>query len=469
MSYIICDKTNKKEYKIDLPNCTISGNSVEYRVKDDKIKKYSIIDGKIDERTGTEVDKVELTNYQVSFFNWLRNNDGNSEKLDKNDFINLTPELIQAEMNRLYNQGGCYSVKEALVRDESIELKLTDAKKEYKISFQEEKISIWDRIKNFFKSIGNWFMSLFSKEKSENKKGFSSEKADKVDLNSLFNKDVNIEESFVHEVKSGDTAINIAINNGISLYRLKKENPKVDLDAINIGDKLNIPQRACVKADTIKNISDIAKVTGVSEDYIKNILFGIEGLRSKPLLKAEYDNVPEKNHPKGYLTIGFGHTGRVKGNIIKENTQITENEAYQLLAQDILDAKLDAISYFGSDFLEAPKSIQDGIIDLIFNKGIKNGLEKSPSPTNNLRNDLENKDYISAAKDLIYETDQKGLKKRNVYRVFTAVKDLSVQEKRLVLNSFEFTKYFASLKLSYISTPKEILLMNKAYRKALEE
>ena len=60
------------------------------------------------------------------------------------------------------------------------------------------------------------------------------------------------------------------------------------------------------------------------------------------------------------------------------------------------------------------------------------GVEKKGSLTNKLKEDLRNRDYESAAAHMIYKTSVKGLKKRNIYRVVHAWKDLKPAEQSKV-------------------------------------
>ena len=94
MGYTFYNLTSKHEYNIDLPDCTIKGNTAEYRIKDGKITKYSIMDGEIDESSGKNVDRIELTNYQLSFIDMIRKQDGNKDRLDENDLKLLYEKIV---------------------------------------------------------------------------------------------------------------------------------------------------------------------------------------------------------------------------------------------------------------------------------------------------------------------------------------------------------------------------------------
>lgn len=457
MSYTFFDITTKRECSFDLKNCTITGNSSAFVTKDGKITKYKLIDGEIDKNSGEEVSRIELTNYQISFLNLLKGKDGNSNCLDKADLKDISPESIQKEINDIYHKKGVYEAVSANIDNHSAEIGIkdkTDVEKHVGIKF--EKVGffkgIWNGICNFFKGI---FASKDEPEKNDKEKPVKPEyKA--VDLKNVFKQDgVEIEPAYEYIAKGGEKPNVLANELGISLYKLKAANPKSNLDwVMEEGQKIVIPERVIVKENKTKNVSDIAKNIGVSENYIKDILFGIEGRHTKPDLTPYYDGVATATNSKGVLTIGFGHTGRVHG--IEMNSKnmdeikITEAEAYQILAQDILNAKLDAIQYFGEDFVKAPQSIQDAIIDVIFNKGIERGIEgivrdengkikseRLETPTRKLKEDLRNEDYAAAAEHVIYKTPLKGLKKRNVYRAIGSLKDLTESEQNEALKRLE--------------------------------
>ena len=427
MTYTLYDITLKKESALDLKNCIITGNSAAYEVKDGVITKYDIKDGKVDKSCGKEVSRIELTNYQITFLDLLKGRDGNSDRLDDRDLKNITPEALQNEINSIYKQKAFYKAVAADTGKYNAELTIrsngSDSDKRIGVKFEKKGFfkRVWNGICNFFKNIGRFFSNLLS---------------GKDDKTEKYNMNVDIKPEYKYVAKGGEKPYVLANDVGISMYRLKQANPEHNLDwVMEKGQTIVVPETYTVKKGTIKNIGDIADNICVSEEYVKDILFDIEGRHSKPDLTPYYDGVPDETHPEGYLTIGFGHTGRVHG--IEMNSKnmdkikITVNEAYEILAQDILNAKLDAIEYFGEDFHKAPQSIQDAIVDIFFNKGIM-GVEKKGSLTNKLKEDLRNRDYESAAAHMIYKTSVKGLKKRNIYRVVHAWKDLKPAEQSKV-------------------------------------
>lgn len=256
--------------------------------------------------------------------------------------------------------------------------------------------------------------------------------------------------------ENSTNGITIARKCGVSLYRLTQTNPDINFaEELEPGTKIKIPGRYFIKPGSVKNFNDVVQITGLDKHYIEDILQGIEGRHSKPDLKAYYDGVKDEKHPKGYLTIGFGHTGKVNGKKLTPNTIITEAQAYELLAQDILDAKIDAIVYMGKEnFNQAPKSIQTAIIDIVFNKGVE-PFDRLNSPTAFLKADLERRDYISAVYDTILGTTCKGLKKRNIYRAIMSMSDLSLEDKKSALG--KITQIYKDTLKLFDNTDKRFL------------
>lgn len=182
----------------------------------------------------------------------------------------------------------------------------------------------------------------------------------------------------------------------------------------------------------VKDLETVAKYTGISESYIREVLVGLEGKNKWPLCVAEYDNVPAKGHPKGFLTIGFGHTSLVGEPSVTEGLEISEKQAYQILANDIMTSRQVAINKLknrGIKFAEVPHSIQCSIIDLVFNKG--------PSEINeSLVANLKNKYYGAATRRTWYDTNNVGLQKRNMYRFISALEDLNQTTKQVAIKRF---------------------------------
>ena len=234
-----------------------------------------------------------------------------------------------------------------------------------------------------------------------------------------------------YTVEGSQRGVSIANANGVSMYRLKLANPDIDFEKpVLSGTIVKIPGKYVVEKGSVKSFDDVVATTKINKHYIKDILIGIEGRKQKPDLVCKSDNVRSKQYPYGCPTIGFGHTGRVDGEVIVNGrTRITEEKAYELLAQDILDAKLDAMVYMGKPLFEnAPESVQTGIIDIVFNKGVE-AFSRQGSPTTMIKADLEKKDFAAAAAHTVLKTGNRGLKKRNVYRTIMSTTSLTHDER----------------------------------------
>lgn len=280
-------------------------------------------------------------------------------------------------------------------------------------------------------------------------------------------------------VKPGDNLSKISKRNNARIKDIIEANPKIgDGTKIFPNQVLTIPERRILKSGSITNLEHVSIATGVTKSYIKDILFGLEGRHKEPDLKPYYDGIPAPGKPKGVLTIGFGHTGPVKGVVMtdknKDKIEITPDEAHEMLAQDILNARKAVIDYIGDDFYKAPVSIQNALIDICFNKGIELGFEgierddngkivrQFKTPTQKLKNDLKKQDYVSAAQHIVYETPKAGLKKRNIYRAIVATKDLSFSERNEVLDKLQ--SYMEKTKM--LIKPKDASLMQQAWDNA---
>ena len=269
---------------------------------------------------------------------------------------------------------------------------------------------------------------------------------------------VKITPACVYTIAPGDNFATIAKKYRVSPTRLQQANPNVTNHAnLKVGQKINIPESVTVDTKQIRSLNDVAEAVGVSQDFITNFIENIETLH----LKAYNDKVNG-----GTWTIGYGHTGEVKGKKINANTTISKKEALELLAVDLLNAKIEALAYFGNDFLKAPQSVQDGIVDNAFNKGIEGFTENSSSPTYQVKDDLKRKDYASAAAHLVYKTDNRGLKKRVLYRVIYATKNLAPADRKKSLN---INSVYYNEVLKKFNTPKdttEVKYMKAAWNNA---
>lgn len=144
---------------------------------------------------------------------------------------------------------------------------------------------------------------LTRKDKSEKSKEVAKPKNDTITQNKTkIQKETTVQSEVVKSVKS-------------------KDNPEVAkiLSKFTGG---NIP------IDKVCDLNSVAEYTGISEDYIRDILVGIEGKDKWPLCVAEFDNVPKKGFPKGFLTIGFGHTSLAGEPKVTEGLEVKIGRAH---------------------------------------------------------------------------------------------------------------------------------------------
>ncbi len=489
MSYTFYDISTKKEATFDLKNCTITGNSSAYVVKDGTITQYSIIDGEIDTSTAKTVQRIKLTNYQLALFDLLKGRDGNAEMFDNTDLKDLTPNSLQAEINNIYKEKNVYNAVAANVSETKAELSITDSssiKKRIAVEFEKEPEKpgflkkLWNGFCNVIKSIGRFFSNLFSSNKIEDSKTTPVEEGRTTTIPATT---LTISETDEHD------PIKLSNDLGISYSLLKLVNPKLDLSLpLENGMVINIPERKTVKPNTVKNIAETAEAAGVSKEYVEDILFRIEGkngIAAKIPYDDEKETIDDNGYPKpikgrenrknGTLTIGFGHTGRVFGQIMtranRNDIKISNNQAYELLAADIISAKADAEEYYGEAFTNAPQSIQDAIVDIIFNKGLEKGLGiekfedcKEQTLTPQIKKCLENKDYAGCVSKLIYETGLKGLHKRNYYRLISSMRDLSAEGREQAMKDIEY--YYNNVCKLYKRNRSELKHIQKAWENA---
>lgn len=204
----------------------------------------------------------------------------------------------------------------------------------------------------------------------------------------------------------------------------------------------------------VKDLDSVAKYTGLSKEYIKNVLINIEGNKKLPVTKAGYDGVGKDGHPIGFLTIGFGHTSLSGAPKVTEGLQITETQAYQILANDIITARQGLDNFLKTHNInknEIPKSIYNAYIDLSYNKG-PNALNSDTIVAN-----LKQKLYAASALRTWYETNNIGLQKRNLYRFIEAIRDLNVEQKKRAVRLFlnHYGKYLNAIFSKDINAKKD--------------
>ena len=459
---------SNKSFKLELPNCKITGNSSQFVLKDNSIMVYNLDqNGNVVENSGEAKDTVNLTKYQLSVFELLKARDGNEKDFGKDDLKGLSEEELKNLINEKFASGGVYTVKEVKLKRNSLHVQLLENNNKVRnLKIEFEKVGFFKRIRNFFKN-------LFTSNESDKLKGKievgeievesilepvkegvkdNNQDASCEMIEDRFNNKENhisqsfkseIQESFEYTIKKGDRIIVLANELGIPLFCIRQANKGVNLDTVGVGQKITIPSRKLVENFAISNSQDIAKYTGYSESFIEYIQ-NVEGFRSKPYPDGER------------YSVGYGHNGRILGKYVnncankdkyivmtKENINkiaLTESDACKILAQDIIDRTAEAEAFLGESFTQAPKSLQSGIVDIIFNAGVENGL--NDTKTRNLKMYLENRNYVEAVKSMIVYGNNSLLYKRNAERVLLAIEDLPNSEKKKILESKSITEHF---------------------------
>ena len=199
-----------------------------------------------------------------------------------------------------------------------------------------------------------------------------------------------------------------------------------------------------------KHIKDAAIKAGVSEDFIRHLIFTEGDAKTKEAILLPYYC---KN---GVLTVGFGHTNLTdnaqKGNKVTEGEAITLEQAFDYLVADIKEHKKYVESFIGEKFKTLDSSVQEGLIDHSFQAGqkeflganIKANIEQGITTAVVARNLWTDTDirrsamrFLMAAKSMSKE-DQIDAKKRfeNLGHYNEVINYFYGQEKRNFINAY---------------------------------
>lgn len=116
----------------------------------------------------------------------------------------------------------------------------------------------------------------------------------------------------------------------------------------------NLKYKLIKGVEDVKTKDDVVKLTGLSRDYI-NSLIEFEGLE-----------LEEYKDAAGIRTIGIGHNIEADANYAHGKV-ISEQRAYRLLAQDLINAQKSLDNMMGK--VELDKGEREALVDLIFNVG----------------------------------------------------------------------------------------------------
>lgn len=499
----------KTKTSIEMPDCTITGNTVQYSLKDGSILQYELDnEGNIVSSSAKQQDTVQLTKYQLSVFEALKGRDGNDSDLKKSDLKDLTEEQLLELINTNLEGKSSFSAFETSIDKNAITIKFKNK------DGKETKLQIEFKPK-FLNGVGNFFKNLFSSDKKtditatikvgnleeqpieveqenhseeietpkETRKSKRAQRraerraareANKVDnaenTQNEFTFKGNVIPASEYIVKSGDRIIKIANELGIPLSCIEAANQDKNLSKLGIGDVIIIPEQKTTEGLEIKTTADVAEATGFSESFVKTLQFN-EGFEGKPY----WDKVR--------YSVGYGHSGRILGKYIKgenrtsnliemnskniDKIHLSRTEANEILAQDLVTRTAEAETLFGESFKKAPRSLQAGIVDIIFNAGSEKGF--SDDYTQNIKTNLENGDYITAVKNLLLYPKNPESYKRNCYRILIALEDFSIQDRKAVLEDPNIKEYFDKVKkhLTAKKLPHEAIIMDKKYSELL--
>lgn len=233
-----------------------------------------------------------------------------------------------------------------------------------------------------------------------------------------------------HVVQRGENPSSIASCYNVSLRRLQALNSLDSKSVIHANDTLLVPESYRVK--NIKNLSDVEKLTGLSKEYLEDLI-----CFEKVLYKAQ----PDRN---GNLTIGVGHWVQSFERSKYVDKTLSEKEIYTLLGTDLLNCDLDLRTGIDAKaYDEMPAKLKESVIDLAFNKGVGAVLNNKV-----LVDALNSRDYVTAIANLnqdysvvknkkgdIVHKPASGLSKRRLYEIANACEIFKNGYPSKILNS----------------------------------
>ncbi len=193
-------------------------------------------------------------------------------------------------------------------------------------------------------------------------------------------------------------------------------------------------------------IKNVAQRTGVSEDFVKFLMFteGNSKNKFKPVLKAYKDS-------KGILTIGLGHTNSPGTYKFDSKTEITTKEAFEILVKDIEHHKDSLFRAIGEEeynkIKKDRKTLAYALIDWSFNAGTKRFYNSE-----NVKINIKEKNYFGLATTSLFN---EGDARRSFYRMAFAVSYMDDKNRNRVAQEF-LNKEMKTEKMTY----KQFILSN---------
>lgn len=218
-----------------------------------------------------------------------------------------------------------------------------------------------------------------------------------------------------YTVKKGDTISDIAKKFGVEVRSILALNG-IDYEngnKLKIGQVLKIPPTK--KISGVKNLTDVAKSMGVSEEFIK----GLKRIEDNGDFKEnQFHNTPYKDDA-GVWTIGIGHVLKAG-----EPRQLNNEQVCSLLAKDLLAVEDNLKAYLGEKkYNDLPQPLKEALLDMVFNKGL-DIIEK----TEGLKYCLKEGKYEAAINKFTHVKSTKtgeemsGLCKRRLFDISVACK-----------------------------------------------
>ncbi len=165
-----------------------------------------------------------------------------------------------------------------------------------------------------------------------------------------------------YTVVKGDTLVDIAEKTGVPYVRLRLGNPEININNLDVGQKIKLPAEAGINLQGEQGINYNALYSSIE--------------RREDLRTWRYFDT------KGFPTIGIGFNltkegakGRIKAlgydydKVLKGEQEITREHACELMREDAAIAVLDAKNYIGNGWERLDAGAKEILIDMAYNMG----------------------------------------------------------------------------------------------------